>query len=85
MKIRIATKAWQGTGAASTRHETEFGIGPMWVELDGHRTSDLVSAVVETSEHGVSVVTIKFLAAAEMVLVGPDGTIIPPPEQPAEG
>lgn len=76
MKIRIATKAWAGTRAADTLNEADIGIKTMWVELDGHRTHHALDAKVETHADGATIVTIAFLAAAEMVLLDSGGEII---------
>lgn len=81
MKIRIATKAWNYSVAAKSRDDARVGIGPMWVEIDGHRHDEVLSAVVETGESSTTVVTVKFIAAAEMVLLNADGQIIPQPEE----
>lgn len=76
MIIRIATKAWDQTSAAWSRDTTRVGLRTAWVELDGQRTDSVVASKVETDK-GVTMVTLTFMAAAEMVLLDSNGEIIP--------
>lgn len=79
MKIRIATQAWNQSTAASTRHETKVGLSVPWVEIDGIRTSAVIGYKIESSPDGglaETIVTLTFVAAAEMVLLRSDGSIM---------
>lgn len=76
MIIRIATKAWDQSSAAWSRDTTRVGLRTAWVELDGQRTDSVVASKVETDK-GVTMVTLTFMAAAEMVLLDSNGEIIP--------
>lgn len=75
MKIRLATSAWNGAKAAETYEDTEIGVRFPWVEIDGVRHTDVVAGRVEV-DNGNTFVSITFLAAVEMVLLGPDGHIL---------
>lgn len=77
MIIRIATKAWDQSSAAWSRDTTRVGLRTAWVELDGQRTDSVVASKVETDKEGVTMVTLTFMAAAEMVLLDSNGEIIP--------
>lgn len=83
MRIRIANKGINHSQTATTLDEASASYGPMWVEIDGHRTYAVIGSRVEqdgSSDGGnFAVVTLTFAAAVEMVIVDANGDIMTEP------
>lgn len=68
MRIRIATEAWDTSQAADGFDSANAGVLIPWVEIDGHRVTGVQRVKVRASEEGATTVTIKAVAAVEVVL-----------------
>jgi hypothetical protein len=77
MKIRIAMKGWSKFGPAETADEVRIGVGVPWVEVDGHRITEVVKAEIKTTEDGFQEVTVSLIGPVEIVYVGRDGEPLP--------
>ncbi len=76
MKVRLATRAvGKGVSDPTSMDDVRAGVKMPWVELDGHRFSDLAEARVEMAHNGVlhTFVTFQFIGPVEIVYLGRDG------------
>lgn len=75
MKIRIAQQGWGHDGPAKSLEEVRAGVKLPWIELDGHRLSDIASVEFRaaTTEFGMATMTVELLGPVEIVYIGADG------------
>jgi hypothetical protein len=73
-KVRLAQRGWHHESAAKTAEEVEVGVDLLWVEIDGHRFSDVVSAEYRIAEGvNVPVITVEVIGPVEIVYLDKDG------------
>lgn len=78
--IRIAQLAWDGASAADEITPSTVGLNLPWVEIDGHRITDLFGASIavgaERGQIGVPHLTIDLIGTVELVYLDKDGNEI---------
>lgn len=75
MKIRLGQQGWKGSTPAETLDEVFVGLKLLWVELDGHKFEDVISAEfrADVDDIGQIGLVVKPIGSFEVVYVGQDG------------
>lgn len=75
MKITIAQQGWAGSTPAKSLEEVRAGVKLPWIELDGHRLSDIAAVAFRAAgdEFGKATMTVELLGPVEIVYVGENG------------
>lgn len=78
-RVRIAQRGWHGAAPASHVDDVQVGVKLPWVELDGHRYDDLVSAAVRFADDEATLpeLTLQVIGPVAIVYVDSDGEPLP--------
>jgi hypothetical protein len=68
----VAQRGWAGVDFADSVDEVRAGLNLEWVEVDGHRFEDVVSAELK-AEEGFTTLHVEFIGTVEVVYLGRDG------------
>lgn len=85
-RIRIAQKGWNVSSAAETPDEILVGVRCMWVEIDGCRITDVISANVRVADDSATaaVLETRVYGPIELVYLLADGTEVSRFIEPSE-
>lgn len=78
-KIRIAQRGWASVVPAKTVEEVNCGVGLPWVEIDGYRLDEVISANFTTEDDKFTDLrfTIRVTGPVEVVYVDRAGEPLP--------
>lgn len=84
MNLRIAMRGWQGAEEATHVDEAAVGLGVWWVEVDGVRVPEVISASFRAADEEFNEATVTLKLPARVQLVYVDGNGDPLPGDPVE-